>query len=209
MVHVLPLRVFGWSNRLKHAHSLLSHPPGYYSPPHTKTRWQTESRSMFYHAAMFSRLLSTWCAAIDARYLNTWQNFTSTQVRCHPPFLIRRSKGILSSNGRISAPPRKPCPATSRRIPNRLPTSPTLPIPACKPPCCTSLLPSACTISLLMNASLSLAKLLAIFLAVSLLLPASGDNSYLLVVIEDNNSNYIHTEPLHSLSVPSKLTGYT
>jgi hypothetical protein len=42
-------------------------------------------RVAFYHAAMFSPPISTWCAAIDAGFLTTWPDLTSSQVRRHPP----------------------------------------------------------------------------------------------------------------------------
>ena len=38
-------------------------------------------RVAFYHAAMFSPALSTWCDTIDAGHLTTWPALTSAQVR--------------------------------------------------------------------------------------------------------------------------------
>jgi hypothetical protein len=39
----------------------------------------------FYHAALFSPVLSTWCDALDAGHLTTWPSLTSAQVRRHFP----------------------------------------------------------------------------------------------------------------------------
>jgi hypothetical protein len=40
-------------------------------------------RVAFYHAALFSPALSTWCAAIDAGLLATWPALTLVQVQRH------------------------------------------------------------------------------------------------------------------------------
>jgi hypothetical protein len=40
-------------------------------------------RVAFYHATLFSPVLSTWCRAIDAGYFATWPELTSAQVRRH------------------------------------------------------------------------------------------------------------------------------
>jgi hypothetical protein len=40
----------------------------------------------YYHAALFSPVMSTWCAAIDAGHLATFPDLTSAQVRRH--FLV-------------------------------------------------------------------------------------------------------------------------
>jgi hypothetical protein len=43
------------------------------------------NRIAFYHASMFSPVISTWCDAIDAGRFTTWPGLTSAQVRRHPP----------------------------------------------------------------------------------------------------------------------------
>jgi hypothetical protein len=49
----------------------------------------------FYHAAFFSPVMSTWCAAIDAGHLATWPHLTSAQVWRHFPQSIPMHLGHL------------------------------------------------------------------------------------------------------------------
>jgi len=53
------------------------------------------NRIAFFHAAMFSPSLSTFCDAIDAGHLTTWPDLTSAQVRQNPPTSIAMVKGHL------------------------------------------------------------------------------------------------------------------
>jgi hypothetical protein len=73
----------------------------------------------FYHAALFSPPVSTWCKAIDAGFLTTWPELTSTQVRKHLPQSEATIKGHLNqqranlrSTKPTSSPSSKPSPST-------------------------------------------------------------------------------------------------
>ena len=52
-------------------------------------------RIAFYHAAMFSPPLPTWCKAIDSGFLSTWPGLTAAQIRRNPPQSEATIKGHL------------------------------------------------------------------------------------------------------------------
>ena len=53
-------------------------------------------RVAFFHGAMFSPTLPTWCNTIDAGLLVTWPKLTSAQVRKYPPNAQSTIKGHLN-----------------------------------------------------------------------------------------------------------------
>jgi hypothetical protein len=53
------------------------------------------NRIAFYHAILFSPVISTWCAAIDAGHLASWPELTSTQVHRHFPRSIPMHLGHM------------------------------------------------------------------------------------------------------------------
>jgi hypothetical protein len=55
-------------------------------------------RIAFYHAALFSPSLSTWCDAIDNGHLTSWPELTSAQVRKHPPQSMAMHKGHMDQD---------------------------------------------------------------------------------------------------------------
>ena len=54
-----------------------------------------KERISFYHTAMFSPTLPTWCKAIDNGHLKTWPGLTATQIRRNPPPSEATIKGHL------------------------------------------------------------------------------------------------------------------
>ena len=72
--------MFGASCHYAHGASPLPESANYANPSATLTE-----RIAFYHAAMFSPAIKTWCDAIDAGRMTTCPELTSTQVRRHPP----------------------------------------------------------------------------------------------------------------------------
>jgi hypothetical protein len=69
-----------------------------------------KDRVAFYHAAMFSPVMSTWCTAIDAGHLSTWPDLTSAQVRRHFPHSVPMFLGHMDqtrSNVQSTKPKRR------------------------------------------------------------------------------------------------------
>ena len=52
------------------------------------------ARIEFYHSALFSPALTTWCTALDAGHFTTWPELTSAQVRRYPLNPFPWSKAI-------------------------------------------------------------------------------------------------------------------
>ena len=65
-------------------------------------------RIAFYHAALFSPSLSTWCTAIDNNHLATWPELTSAQIRKHPPTSAAMVKGHLDQTRANQRSTKKP-----------------------------------------------------------------------------------------------------
>jgi hypothetical protein len=68
---------------------------------------------MFYHASLFSPVLSTWCDAIDAGLFTTWPGLTLAQVQRHPPQSIAMHMGHLDQQ-RSSVRSTQPCPSVNQ-----------------------------------------------------------------------------------------------
>lgn len=159
-------------------------------------------RVAFYHAAMGSPPISTWCAAIDAGFLTTWPDLTSAQVRRHPPFSIPMIHGHLDqqrANLRSTQPahdndteptPRNNIVPITESLASHLPHNPA----------------TVRTHNLYVDCQLVTGQI-ATDLPGRFLVPSSRGNSYLLIVY-DYDSNYIHAEPLRSRSGPDILAGY-
>ena len=68
----------------------------------------------FYHATIFSPVISTWCKAIDAGYFQGWTSLTSRRVREHIKVvdetemghMDQRRTGIRSTRPKSKQPPR-------------------------------------------------------------------------------------------------------
>ena len=154
-------------------------------------------RVAFYHAAMFSPTLSTWCAALDAGFLTTWPDLTAAQVRRHPPFSVATIQGHLDqqrANLRSTQPSATP------------PVAPTLACPTILPDATLTDPPLVRTHNLFVDCQ-PMTGQLATDLPGRFLVSSSRGNSYVLVVY-DYDSNYIHAEPLRSRSGPDILEGY-
>jgi hypothetical protein len=55
-------------------------------------------RIAFYHAALFSPSLSTWCTAINNGHMTSWPELTSAQVCKHPPQSAAMIKGHMDQD---------------------------------------------------------------------------------------------------------------
>ena len=67
-----------------------------------------QDRIAFYHAALFSPVLSTWTHAINAGYLDSWPDLTSKQITQYAPRSEATAMGHMHaqrSNIRCSIPP--------------------------------------------------------------------------------------------------------
>jgi hypothetical protein len=71
------------------------------------------TRIAFYHAALFSPSISTWCDVIDARHLTTWPELTSAQVRRYLQTPAVTIKGHLDQNRSNQNSTKGPVPPTS------------------------------------------------------------------------------------------------
>jgi hypothetical protein len=154
-------------------------------------------RVAFYHAAMFSPAITTWCQALDAGFLTTWPDLTSAQVRRHPPFSVAMLKGHMDqqrANQRSTQPASSAAPTT-----NTSPTS-TLPQPNPEVPAASR------THNIFVDCQLMTGQI-ATDQTGRFLVSSSRGNSYLLIVY-DYDSNYIHAEPLGSRSGADILAGY-
>jgi hypothetical protein len=81
----------------------------------TTTVTQTVAeRVAFYHAALFSPTMSTWCKAIDAGHFVSWPELTSKQVRTHLPTTLATLKGHMDQTRANAQSTRRP------QIPNHL-----------------------------------------------------------------------------------------
>jgi hypothetical protein len=149
----------------------------------------------FYHAAMCSPSLSTWCAAIDAGFLTTWPALTSAQVRRHPPFSVPMLQGHLDHQ-------RSNLRSTQPALPIVGPESPLTPVP----PLLVDGPAPVRTHNIFVDCQ-QLTGQIASDLPGRFLVSSSRGHSYVLLVY-DFDSNYIHAEPLRSRSGPDILTGY-
>ena len=186
------------------------------------------NRVAFFHAALFSPALSTWCRAIDAGHFATWPALTSTQVRRFPPPSVPMVKGHLN-----------------QQRANLNSTKPKL-SPTIKPP-----IPFAINNAAALHADLSLTDTNTATATSSTATSNDTDDDFLpsltsppatrthqvyadfasttgqifsdltgrfiqassrghtdLLVIYDYDSNYIHVEPMTSKSGPAILAAY-
>jgi hypothetical protein len=148
-------------------------------------------RVAFYHAAMFSPVLSTWCAAIDAGHMATWPDLTSAQVRRHFPVSIPMHLGHMDQT-RANVQSTKPSttPANTNTDTN-IDTRPNL----------ETTHTHAIFADLHMVTGKVQSDQTGRFATTSL-----QGNAYLMIVY-DYDSNSIHAEPLKSRSGPCILTG--
>lgn len=140
------------------------------------------SRIAFYHAAMFSPAISTWCAAIDKGFLSSFPGLTSAQVRRHLPDSEAMIKGHLDqerANVRSTKTPPFKANATTH-----LPQPASSEISA--PPQRTHILYTECHEATGKIFSDPTGRFLT---------PSTTGISYILVVY-DYDSNYIHAEPM-------------
>ena len=159
-------------------------------------------RVAFYHAAMFSPPISTWCAAIDAGFLTTWPDLTSSQVRRHPPFSIPMIQGHLDQQ-RANLRSTQPAATPDTTVPSHPPDNAhnvLSPVTMTREPAPVR------THNLFVDCQLITGQI-ATDLPGRFLVPSSRGNSYVLIVY-DYDSNYIHAEPLRSRSGPDILAGY-
>jgi hypothetical protein len=143
----------------------------------------------FYHAALFSPALSTWCDTLDAGYLTTWPSPTSAQVRRH--FTGSGSIPIHLGHmdqSRANTQSTKPSPDSTANSDT-------------KPPLITKR-----TDVMFVDMHLATGKVLSDQTGRFTTTSTSG-NTYLMVIY-DYDSNFIHVEPLKSRSGPCILTAY-
>ncbi|KAI2490331.1 hypothetical protein MHU86_24250 [Fragilaria crotonensis] len=181
-------------------------------------------RVAFYHAALFSPSLSTWCSALDAGHLTTWPDLTSAQVRRHPPPSIPMIKGHLDqqranlqSTKRHSDKHANNATAILHPSNTNADTDKTdttiSPIPSTvlvntddfHPPPTT---PPALRTHLVYADFASATGQIFTDLTGRFIQPSSKGNSDMLVIY-DFDSNYIHVEAMRSKSGPEILAAYT
>jgi hypothetical protein len=142
-------------------------------------------RVAHYHAALFSPVMSTWCAAIDAGHLATFPALTSAQVRRHFPVSIPMHYGHMDQT-RANLQSTKPKPPPDNPI-----SSPPL---------------TDRTHTVYVDIHHVTGKL-STDQTGRIPIPSTSGNNYLMVVYE-YDSNFIHAEPLKSRSGPNILAAY-
>ena len=175
-------------------------------------------RVAFYHAALFSPSLSTWCTAIDAGHLTTWPDLTSAQVRRHPPPSIPMIKGHLDQQ-------RANLQSTKRNNDKHANNATSVPPSTVDSTNATSIPPSTADSDITADfhpppttpAALRTHHIYADFasptgqiftdLTGRFIQPSSNGNSDMLVIY-DYDSNFIHVEPMKSKTGPEILAAY-
>ena len=181
-------------------------------------------RVAFYHAALFSPSISTWCAALDRGHLTTWPDLTAKQVRRHPPASIPMIKGHLdqqranlqstktnndkyANNASATTTPAPPTPATDTDNPATTPANlveleelDDFHPPAISPP-------AQRTYHIYADYASTTGKVFTDQTG-RFLQPSSNGNSDMLVFYE-YDSNYIHVEPMKNKTGSEILAAYT
>lgn len=147
-------------------------------------------RIAFYHAALFSPALSTWCKAIDSGFLTTWPQLTSAQVRKHPPQSIPMQQGHLDQQ-------RANLRSTTVTIRD---TS----VPATRASSSTA--PRTRSHHIFADIQPATGRIYADQTG-RFIVPSSLGNNYMLILY-DQDSNYIHVEPMSSRSGKDILAAY-
>jgi hypothetical protein len=155
------------------------------------------TRIAFYHAAMFSPSLSTWCSAIDAGHMSSWPAITSKQVRHHPPASTAMLKGHLDQQ-RANTRSTKPKPATADPEPSS--TADTQPHTDTKEPTAVK------TANLFADCQLATGQIYT-DLTGRFLVPSSSGNAY-MHILYDYDSNYIHVGPMRNRTKAQHLAAY-
>jgi hypothetical protein len=186
----------------------------------TTTVTQTVAeRVAFYHAALFSPTMSTWCKAIDAGHFVSWPELTSKQVRTHLPTTLATLKGHMDqtrANAQSTKRPQIPAhllnpqehpPSAAAANVTDVPPSTTEVDDSHPPAMGGSDTPGKRTHH--MFASLHDAKG-QIFTDQPgrFLVPSSAGNEYFLLLY-DYDSNYIHAEPMPSRTAKSIVKAYS
>ena len=170
-------------------------------------------RVAFYHAALFSPALSTWCAALSRGFLTTWPDLTTQQVRRHPPASIPMIKGHLDQqrsnlqstkrrndkyayNLANAGPPPTP-PDDNSATDNAL-------LDDYHPP---STSPAAIRTHHIYTDFADATGQIFTDLTGRFIQPSSQGNSDMLVMY-DYDSNYIHVEPMPNKTGPAILAAY-
>jgi hypothetical protein len=144
-------------------------------------------RVAFYHAALFSPVMSTWCTAIDAGHLATFPDLTSAQVKRHFPVSIPLQYGHMDQTRANQ----------QSTVPKPIPDSP----PDSRPTPITDR-----TNTIFVDVHHVTGKLSSDQTGRFPTTSTSGHN-YLMVVYE-YDANFIHAEPLKSRSGPTILAAY-
>jgi hypothetical protein len=146
-----------------------------------------EDRVAFYHAALFSPVISTWCDAIDAGHFTTWTDLTSAQVRKHFPGSVPMHLGHMDQTGANIQSTKQPS------HPSIKPHDDSSPTPISS---------RTHEVFVAIQAATGKVDQTGRFTTTS-----TSGNSY-LVIIYDYDSNFIHVEPLKSRSGPYILAAY-
>jgi hypothetical protein len=141
-------------------------------------------RIAFYHAALFSPVLSTWCDAIDAGHFTTWPALTSAQVRKHFHWSIPMHLSHMhQTRANIQSTKQPPSNSDSSSTPIHVRTH-----------------------EIFVDIHPATGKVQSDQTGRFTTTSTSG-NSYLMVIY-GYDSNFIHVEPLKSRSGPCILTAY-
>jgi hypothetical protein len=154
------------------------------------------TRIAFYHTSLFSPSLSTWCQAIDDGHFLTWPGLTSSTVRKYPLQSIPIHQGHLNqerANIRSTRPP-----ASSRQQPTSEDDLEDNVAPPAEDNTRTRIIYADCNCTIGMVYTDPTGKILV---------PSVSGNQYILVVYEDD-SNYIHAKPMIDRTGPSIIAAY-
>jgi hypothetical protein len=159
----------------------------------TLTHNTIAARITFYHAILFSPVLSTWCAAIDAGHFTTWPGLTSADARKYPPQSMVMHQGHLDQvrMNSSSTQPRSPLPPV-----NPVPVHDTSPP---EPPTIGSgaiYTDRQCTTGMIYTDPTG-----------KFLTPSVSGNQYVLIVYE-YDGNYIYGAPMPDRTGPSIIAAY-
>jgi hypothetical protein len=168
-------------------------------------RCTVAERVAFYHAAMFSPVISTWCAALEAGHCTTWPGLTAKQVRQHAPHSVATVKGHLDQQRRNLQSTK----VTDRPLSDKLAlsakdgeTSPTL----------NDTAPDALQADEPRSHQLFAACHEATGQIYTdptgrFVTPSTSGNEYLLILY-DYDSNYVHAEPMRNRKGPEIIAAY-
>ena len=160
-----------------------------------------QQRIAFLHAALFSPVVSTLCAALDANRLTTFPDLTSALVRRHCRDSIPMIKGHLDQQRAgiqsTSKPPSTLPPSDSPGYPE---SASDIHPPLTDPPALRS--------SYLYAACEPITSQIFTDQTGRFLCPSSAGNSYILLIY-DFDSNYIHVEAMPSRTSAAILAAYT